>query len=286
MIKVTDQEFWMDGYLKSNMDSIIHNLRGDWDFMLVISGSGMVRVGKSVLAQQIGYYAASKLGTPFSLSNIVFSGKQLMKVASELPRNSVILYDEARAELESKKAMQNVSKALLDFFAECGMYNHMLILVLPDFFELNKRLAVARSDALINVYRTTKPVTLKDGTEVVEFVRGHFNFYNQERKKYLYIAGKRAFDSYHVGKRNFYGEFRNHWVIDKEEYLQKKLEFLKRDRTEVLKGRAKLWVTQRDVLLNYIVREQGIKQSELVKLLEDNGVKMTQQAISQALGAF
>ena len=74
MERVTDKEFWMDGYLKSNLNTLCYNLPNDWDSVILISGSGMVRMGKNVLAQQVGYYVSWKMGTPFSLENVCFSG--------------------------------------------------------------------------------------------------------------------------------------------------------------------------------------------------------------------
>lgn len=232
MLKVTDQQYWMDGYLKSNLDSLIYNLRFDFDAVIPITGSGLVRVGKSMLAQQVGYYIATKLSTPFSMENIVFNSAELIKLAHKLPKNSVIIYDEAREGLDTKKMMESVTKILLDFFAECGMYNHVILVVLPDFFEIPKTIAIARSEFLINVMRTKGEAKDQEGNDVIKFERGLFEFYNRKGKTMLYTMGKKDFNNYDLGVkyRSFWGEFRNHWVIDKEMYELKKVEHLKRDR--------------------------------------------------------
>ena len=48
--------FYMDNLLKSQIDVLLKNIKNDWDFTILITGSGEVRVGKSVLAMQIGAY--------------------------------------------------------------------------------------------------------------------------------------------------------------------------------------------------------------------------------------
>jgi ABC-type xylose transport system permease subunit len=44
--------------------------------------------------------------------------------------HSVLVYDEGRAGLDSARAMENINKAMQDFFQECGQYGHVIIIVL------------------------------------------------------------------------------------------------------------------------------------------------------------
>ncbi len=231
MERVTTQQYWMDGYLKANLDSLAYNIPNDWDGVILMSGDGMVRVGKSVLAQQVGCYMAHKLKTPWNINNIVFTGEELMTNARKSPKNTVFVYDEARGELDTKKVLEEITKTLMDFFAECGMYNHVIVIVLPDFFDLPKGLAISRSECLINVYRKTSIQKLKD-TEVVKFERGFFEFYGRESKKKLYMWGKKDFNNYRAAKYDFFGTFENFFTVNQQEYLDKKLVYLSRDRTK------------------------------------------------------
>lgn len=284
MKRVTDKEFWIHEYLRKNLKTITHNLGRDWDFVFVISGDGMVRVGKSVLAQQIAYFVAYEKGTPFSLENIVFSGEELMSVAHRLPKNSCIIYDEARGELDSKKTLEKVSKVLQDFFAECGMYNHFIILVLPDFFELNRNLAISRSEALINVFRTAEAKTDKDGEEVLQYVRGFYDFYNRSGKKKLYDWGKKNNKEYNKKFRKFWGEFRNELVVDKDAYERKKMLFLRRNRLSENKPNKFQQKTQDRLIASLsILNDLTGSQRKMSELFAEKGVDLSQQRISQLL---
>jgi hypothetical protein len=277
MIKVTDLEYWMDPLLKAQLDNIAYNMLHDFDAVIPVSGDGMVRVGKSVLAQQIGYYIAWKHKTPFTLANIVFSGKELIEMAQKLPKNSVLIYDEARGELDSKKVMENITKNLMDFFAECGMLNHCIILVCPDFFELPKGVALNRSEFLVNVIRTSSLKKDKEGIEVVKFERGVFEFYNRRGKKILYIQGKKDYNDYGVGKkcRSFFGNFHNQYIVDKTQYENKKAIHLGRDKV-VAKDE-----TRFGALL--CVASVRFTQEEMAQGLKDYGVHLTRERLSQLM---
>ena len=271
----------MDPLLKTQLDTIAYNMLHDFDAVIPISGDGMVRVGKSVLAQQVGYYLAWKHNTPFSIDNIVFSGKELVEIAQRLPKNSVLIYDEARGELDSKKVMENITKTLMDFFAECGMFNHAIILVCPDYFELPKGVALNRSEFLLNVVRTSSVKKDADGEEVIKFERGVYEFYNRKGKKVLYVQGKKQFNDYDIGKklRSFWGNFPNIFMIDKEQYEEKKRSHIarnRRDAKDVIRFSAAL------AILND-TKGGNMTQQEIVSALKQFDINITQPRVTQLI---
>ena len=229
------EHFNLDLIFKKPLDNLCYNISNDWDFIILVTGEGLTRTGKTTLAQQIGYYCAKRLGTPFNNNNIVFGGKQLIERAKILPHRSVIINDESREDLSSKRSMEYMNKTLMDFFNECGMYNHLIILVATDFFDFSKNIAVTRSEMLFNVCRQpSQPIKLDDGSEVIRLDRGHVDFYNKKAKRLFYVIGKKYHNDYSVGKkyRSFFGHFTDTWLIDKEQYIKYKTEYLNRERKE------------------------------------------------------
>lgn len=208
-----ETEYYMDGYLKQNLDILKKINKKDWDFVILLSSSGIPRVGKSVHGQQIAYY----LDPTFTLDHMCSSAEEFQRKTKKLAQKGLkykaIMYDEAKFGLDAKRAMETVTKTLLDFFAECGQVNAFLILVLPDFFDLKKELCLNRSICLINCYYKG------------EFERGYFNFYGRTRKKYLYIKGK-EYHNYNAGKPDFRGRFTDFYTVDEKEYRKKKRESL------------------------------------------------------------
>ncbi len=296
MLRVTDKKFWIHPTLKSNIDSLIINAKNDFDFMIIISGSGTVRGGKSVMGMQLAYYIEyqrakmNKRKIDFTIeNNICFSGAELIENAKK-KRESIFVYDEAREGLDNKKMWEKKTQDLLDFFAECGMYNHFLIVVLPDYFELPKGIAITRSILLLNVYYVKKHRKLKKGfgdiktgQEYLDFVRGRFDYYNRKAKKNLYNFGRKTQD-YTKAKPIFSGEFLNYWVIDKKVYEAKKLKFLNRQRTAE-ESQVNRFLMQRNILFK-ILSDFGFEQKEIASLCTDYGFKMTGSGICRAIGAY
>jgi hypothetical protein len=97
--------------------------------------------------------------------------------------------------------------------AEIRQKNLFIFIVLPTFFDLDRYVALWRSRALIHIY-TGK-----------SFERGYFMFFNTERKKDLYIYGKKTY-SYKMPKANFFGRFPKGYMVNEAEYRKKKLDSL------------------------------------------------------------
>lgn len=256
----------MDGFLQRNLDLLAKNIKKDWFFMILISGSGKVRVGKSVFAGQVAYYLSEKNGVKFTTNEYYMSAEEMMKKAIKLPKNSAFVYDEAKSGLDSKRAMESITKGVLDFFAEAGQLNLIPIIVLPDFFDLKKEIAVTQSVCLINVYYTG------------EFERGYFSFYGEDKKKELYFKGK-FYRSYFAAKPDFRGRFTNTYVVPEEDYRTKKREGLQaavKRRTEksvYMSEKYKKDVLRRDLLLAYIkIKELNVKEAH--RFLKEYGAGM------------
>jgi hypothetical protein len=201
-------------YLKENLDLIKENNENDWDFKHLYSGDGMTRTGKSTIACQCAQYEDPTFSDNWR-ERVIFDGKKLKEIAYKIGKNKAIVYDEAREGLDSKKQMEKYTKNLLDFFSQCGNLNQMIHIVLPEFFELPKTIAITQSIYLINCYA-------RNG-----FERGYFDFFNRKDKKYLYVKGTKFLD-YTSQRPTFKGTFINWLPFDRAEYETLKTEALKK----------------------------------------------------------
>lgn len=198
----------MDGYLKKNLDECKKIIKDDWDMVFAVDG--YEGTGKSVLAQQ----CAKFVDESFNIDRICFTPKHFVEAINKSEKYQAIVYDEAYGGMSSRAAMSEVNRSLMSVLAEIRQKNLFVFIVLPCFFELDKYAAVWRSRALIHVYTA-------EG-----FQRGRFSFYNQDRKKNLYVLGKKFF-SYYKPSPNFFGRFTAGYTVPEEEYRKKKLEALK-----------------------------------------------------------
>jgi len=255
--------YYMDGYLVQNLMGIPAYLNKAWDVVGIVSGHGKVRIGKSTMGSQVGYLIAwllaggkisfnkegkmikqehPKKEVRFNLKeNYAFSAETLQETALHLyekyGKNQVIVYDEGRQGLDSKRAMESVNKGMEDFFQECGYMGHVIIIVLPNFFKLHEDYAVARSLFLIDVHSNEK------------HDRGFFRFYNDLRKEQLFYFGRRLIGvraRYNVTRPNFIGRFGKLFPFDKDEYDKLKTESIEKKRMSKGDKRMKM---QRDIVI-------------------------------------
>lgn len=265
--------FPMNRLLKMQMDYMVKNVVNDWDFTLLICGEGEVRVGKSTLGQQLATYwtycLTKKLNIklPHSVKeNMVFTGADLISKGNKMGEKTLyasLIFDEAGADLESTKVLQNTTKAVKDYLRECGQYNMLNILILPEYFDLPKSVALSRSIALINVY------WLPD--QHGNFKRGYFKFYNKPDKKKLYIWGKKELN-YSAWQETFYGKFPHFYTFNEEEYKECKREALKnRESTGEKQARN---VSVLYACLKYFRFKLKLNYSEMTRMINEHNPVM------------
>lgn len=288
--------YYMQGYLAANLMPIPRYLKAAWDCVGIVSGHGKVRIGKSTMASQVGYFIAWLLaggemifeddekGNPkvvgmkkpkepvrFNLEeNVVFSPEDLQDQAFKLyekyGHNQVIIYDEGRQGIESSRAMENINKGMQDFFQECGFMGHVILIVVPNFFRLHEDYAVPRSLFLIDVFA-------KDGVE-----RGFFNFYNEHQKELLYFFGKKRLGitaKYSSAHESFWGKFTRWLPFDKDAYEKVKKEALDKKRRSRSDRKIKL---QRDVLIWIMNKKKKVSVKDIREdLKEISGVELSKR---------
>jgi len=248
-------EGYMDGYLKAVLDTAKRVIKKDWDMVFILDG--VEGGGKSVLAQQCAYYC----DPTFNIERICFTPQTFIATINTSQKYQSVVYDECYAGMSSRAAMSEVNRMLMSVLAEIRQKNLFVFLLLPAFHELDKYASVWRSRGLIHIYTGD------------DFTRGRFAFWNAERKKKLYVAGKK-FYSYKWPKPNFYGSFVNGYVVDEQEYRQKKLEALtyrektrenKSDKEKPLSNLAQKQQKQRDTLIRRL-SESGMIVKDIAKL--------------------
>ena len=279
------KEWYIDGYLATQLNSIIFNIKKDWDFVILVTGDRSVRIGKSILSMTIAAYLAyagnkMQLIMDYALKDVYFDSKLMMSEAQSKPLYSINHYDEGRQSLAASKSMKQFQQDLIDFFNECGQLNQIFIVTLPDFFELKENIAVGRSEFLINVYRkeaTIERDIFNDGVKmpIVRLDRGFFEFFSRRKKQLLYdIAKSTRRKSYGLVKADFIGRFTNQYTIDEEKYKAKKRESLAR----FAERHQKETQEEKDVKLrnNMIIREHEFGKSgpEIIKVLAKYDIEL------------
>lgn len=279
--------FYLNSWLKENLDGIPRYLSKGWDVVGIYTGHGKVRIGKSTKCFQDGYYIAWRLAggemvteydqekkvyrvvktippkkqINFNLKdNVVFKPEDLVTQAQTLydkyGKHQVLIYDEGREGLDSK-VMNNINEIMEDFFQKCGFMGHVILIVLPNFFKLHEDYAVARSLYLVDCF-TDKQKN-----------RGYFNFYDEKQKEWLYFLGKKRIgitQKYMSANETFWGRFTQWFPFDKEEYDQLKKQSMKRKSASRMYSYMK---KQRNALIYYIKKNIKVTDRELAKKIKE-----------------
>ena len=280
-----NKEIYIDGLLAQQLDTILYNLKKDYDFVIIITGDRAVRVGKSVLGMVVCAYFSYRMkqmglnDNAYTLDDIYFDNKEMMDAAFKKPQYSINHYDEGREGLAANKSMKSMQQDLLDFFAECGQLNHIFVIVAPDFFKLNEEIAVARSEYLINVYRKEehRDVDLyKTGEKlpVIALKRGQFEFFDRKKKQNLYDKSQSTRrKNYGLIKAGFVGSFCNDYPLGEEEYRKKKMEALSRFTEKKQKEKEqKTSFKEKKLQQMLYALAQNKERKELVEIAEENGL--------------
>jgi len=195
----------MDNFLKTNLDFVKRLPENNWDAVALFTG--YEGAGKSSMAMQIAFY----LDPNFSLKNIVFNAEQFDEATEDLPKGSVILYDEADDVAVGGNHAQNKVKQVISKMKRIRSRNLYILFVTPTYFDLGKYFAIHRSRFLIHVY--------SQGLK-----RGYFAFYGKTAMKNLYFKGKKMWDM-KCERPTFRGRFLNNregFPINFDEYEIKK----------------------------------------------------------------
>lgn len=246
MVKVTsgDMTYYIDGYLKTNLDGCKELIKKDWDMVFVVDGEE--RSGKSLFARHCAKYC----DPTFNLDDVVFNPDSFDKAISNANKFKAIIYDEAYGGLNSKAVLGKVSQVLVKKMTEIGRKNLFIFIVMPCFFDMNKYIAIWRSRALFHIYHDN-------------YIRGRFACWSGDKKKYLYMAGKK-FYTYGKPKANFIGRFGSDFIVDKDAYDAKKEKDTLSVKDDITAPRRlKRFVTQRNALLYYIKKELNINLTEV-----------------------
>lgn len=177
-------------------------LNNDWDYVAIVSG--LPGVGKSTFAHQLCKF----FDPTFDIDRVCFTAQEFRAKTTNGTRGQAFMLDESFADMNSQLSRDPEFIATLNHLQVIRKKNLFLIIVLPDFFTLNKNIAVFRASHLFVVYSEN-------------YSRGDFAVFDRTAKSELYYKGK-PFTNYQAVDPNFRGDYNKPWFIDKEEYERRK----------------------------------------------------------------
>lgn len=210
-------------------------MKQDRDKILLFDGRE--GTGKSVLAMSV----AKALDNDFSIDKIAWNHEQFISLIKDPKRKKgdFILLDEAFSSVGARNSLSSINKAMITIATEMRQLNLYIGIVLPSFFDLDRYFAIWRCETLFHTYFNKKGA------------RGQYLIFPFNKKKTLYIKGKKMYN-YNVVRSPYRPcRFFRTYVIDEMEYRKRKAEaFRKRENTEKIEKIN----TRLGLLFNFLIR--------------------------------
>lgn len=212
----------------------------------------------------------------FSLDRVVFSPEEFHKVILKLARDGekykAVVFDEAIAGARAAQWASHVSQALIQLLAQIRQFNLFVFIVIPSFFELNRYIAVHRSQAMLHCYRDKKGR------------RGAFAGYGWEKKKRLFLVGRKEYNM-RVQHPDFVGSFTKFMPLPDLKYRRKKFDALNQAQEVKESVKDKKYYSQRNALVRYLVEGMGIERVVVSRAVQQYSplFPMTPTAVSKIM---
>ena len=250
--------FYLDGYLKKNIEEyLIAAVKKKWDGVVLVTG--IEGSGKSTLTSALCSFCDHN----FNLTKVVFTVPQFFEAIDNSPPGTAIQWDEAVFGGLTTEALSNVQNALIKKMTLIRKKKLYIFIIIPSIFMLRLYFAVFRTRALIHCYTP-------DGIE-----RGYFKFYSYDKKRQLYVMGKK-FMNMMVVRPDFSGKFvdTTDYFYNQEEYEKKKDEASsiinekdkKEDGTPTQRALLKKYTFVAKVVMQYMMIKMKISPKEMLQM--------------------
>lgn len=255
MVTIGKHTYSIDGYHKSNLDALKHNVKMKYDaFILYVGREG---AGKTTMASQDALYCDST----FNLDRVVFNIEQFKEAVKKATKCTAIVFDETMGYLSNRQSMSRFNRELIKIMSEIRSKQLYIFLCIPNFFIMDWYISLHRTTGLIYIYQ-----------------RGRFGSYDYPTKKRLWIEGRRNY-SYNVSP-NFIGRFTKFFPFDWGEYEKKKQRAIHEWKTKEVKKKGLL--KQRNRLIKVIFKNNWMTIEKLSKLT-DIGIRSLRKILRKYL---
>jgi len=249
IVKVAEQEYYLDGYLKSNLDYVKQKVLAQNDMLICII-DGRPGAGKSTLAAQCAYYLTDG---KFTLDNISFTGEQTSAIMNRMQPGDAIIIDESFDQMNRRTAASSSNMVLLSMLQRMRSKRVFIFILLPYIYDLDKNVILGLCNTFLHCYRAPFGP------------RGQFCAYDEEAIKKLWLFGRQSYSySEKITKANFRSKFVKHFPLDFDKYEETKqtcMELLSKKKPD-----GKKYLEQRNKLLRAL-EATGKAPKEMAELL-------------------
>jgi len=149
---VTRFKYPLEDTLVAKLDLIVNRVAGKGkkkDALITVEGPE--GDGKTTMSVAIGYYLSEQTSRPFSVDNLFFDVKKMMKFAQET-ENQIIVYDEPALQVLSTDHGKREVKNFMRLLMMARKKRHIWIVNITKFFKFPEYIVVDRAVGMIHIY--------------------------------------------------------------------------------------------------------------------------------------
>jgi len=235
VVTVKDREYYLDGYLKSNLDYVKARLRRKNEMFIGIV-DGRVGTGKSTFVDQIAHYCTDG---NFTLDDKAFTVKDFSERLAKKKKGDLancVVLDEAY-ELNKKKTASYANFKILKQLQRIRSKNLWIWIVLPSIYDLDKNIILNLANLFLRTY------TKQDFGR-----KGQFLAFNRQQVKKLWLYSRQSLT---YGTRPcFYGRFTAKFPSGNYQLYENKKNKILDDSDDETENRSKkVWLDTRNVII-------------------------------------
>ena len=241
--------YWLDGYIKSNLDIVKDEaIPNKWDAVFIIFGRE--GVGKTTFGSQGSHYLSNK----FNINHCCFTPEQFEQAIEDANEEDSILWDEAITGANVSLFANLISISIISRLTQIRKKKLKIFLCFPYLHMLNKYF-IARCMGSFYIYA-------KDFSD-----RGYGFFYNYEETQFLYGIMKEKYKhtplkAITMCNKSFYFKFDRVLCLPEKEYDEKKEESRK---LMDAKATNQIWRDRTGTILKCLREDFNISTSQIAK---------------------
>ncbi len=140
--KWVQKELYFDGYIKSNLDLGVDQLKNDFDQVWFIDGAE--GAGKSDLMIQLAYYVNKPETRHTLIDRICLTPEDFEKAISKAEKYEAVGLDEAFSGMSSSGTLSKINRVLQRKFTEIRAKNLFIFIVAPSFMDIMRYFAITK----------------------------------------------------------------------------------------------------------------------------------------------
>ena len=273
---VTDKQYNMDDAYVHKLDLMIKRMNGTDDNVLPVDGDE--GQGKSEFTVGTCYYVAYKTGRTYNVDNIFFDLDKVIKFASST-KEQIIHFDEAVLGLLTTNWQNKLQQKFIKLVMVARKKKHFIVLCIPKFHRLPQYLIEERAIGLAHVYSRNN------------LHKGRFCYFTKKMKDKLYEDWRRTkiknYKKYNVFRGSFVQAMKRVFTEEQiKQYDDKKdaaILSLGEDEKDKKTDRQIKWIEQRNILINFLKKNEGLNARQLGERLNQLGIDIKRTALQEIL---